>query len=241
MIAISVKSAEITKLLKAWRQGDSRALDRLTPLVYEQLRRLARGYVRKEQPGHTLQTTAVVNEAYLRLIDAREVDWRDRTHFFAVCARIMRRILVDAARERAALKRGGDVERVEHSTAVNLDLLPAPGWDARSQLCALDDALNALARMDPRRAQVIELRFFRRANSRRDGRGSQDLPTKCHAGLETCTGLAGTRTERLSVLVLSFICRVRRSLGAQSRRAALSAAVRAQRRRQIRQQWWCRD
>jgi len=155
-----VKSAEITKLLKAWRQGDSKALDRLTPLVYEQLRRLARGYVRKEQPGHTLQTTAVVNEAYLRLIDAREVDWRDRTHFFAVCARIMRRILVDAARERAALKRGGDVERVEHSTAVNLDLLPAPGWDARSQLCALDDALNALARMDPRRAQVIELRFF---------------------------------------------------------------------------------
>jgi RNA polymerase sigma factor (TIGR02999 family) len=155
-----VKSAEITKLLKAWRQGDSGALDRLTPLVYEQLRRLARAYVRKEQPGQTLQATAVVNEAFLHLIDARNVDWQDRTHFFAVCARIMRRILVDAARGRAALKRGGQAGRVEHSTAVNLDLLPAPGSDPRSQLCALDDALNALADIDPRRAQVIELRFF---------------------------------------------------------------------------------
>jgi RNA polymerase sigma factor (TIGR02999 family) len=155
-----VKSAEITRLLKAWRRGDSGALDRLTPLVYEQLRRLARGYVRKEQTGHKLQTTEVVNEGFLRLIDAREVDWHDRTHFFAVCARIMRRILVDAARERAALKRGGQVRRVEHSSAINLDLLPAPGSDSPSQLCALDDALNTLARMDPRRAQVIELRFF---------------------------------------------------------------------------------
>ena len=155
-----MKSAEVTKLLKAWRRGDSRALDRLTPLVYEQLRRLARGYVRREHPGQTLQATAVVNEAFLRLIDARDVDWHDRTHFFAVCARIMRRILVDAARERAALKRGGQAGRVEHSTAINLDLLPAPGSDPRSQLCALDDALNALARMDPRRAQVVELRFF---------------------------------------------------------------------------------
>jgi RNA polymerase sigma factor (TIGR02999 family) len=160
LIGKSVKSAEITKLLKAWRQGDSGALDRLTPLVYEQLRRLARGYMRKEHPGQTLQATAVVNEAFLRLIDARDVDWHDRTHFFAVCARMMRRILVDAARERAALKRGGQAGRVEHSTAVNLDLLPAPGSDPRSQLCALDDALNALARMDPRRAQVIELRYF---------------------------------------------------------------------------------
>ena len=155
-----MSAAEITKLLKAWRQGDSGALDRMTPVVYEQLRRLARGYVRKEQPGHTLQTTALVNEAFLRLIDARDVDWQDRTHFFAVCARLMRRILVDAARERASLKRGGQVGRVEHSTPVNLDLLPAVSSDPGSQLCALDDALNALARLDPRRAQVIELRFF---------------------------------------------------------------------------------
>jgi RNA polymerase sigma factor (TIGR02999 family) len=155
-----VKPAEITKLLKAWRQGDSEALDRLTPLVYEQLRRLARSYLRKEHPGQTLQPTAIVNEAFLRLIDARDVDWQDRTHFFAVCARIMRRILVDAARERGALKRGGQAGRVEHSAAVNFDLLPAPGPDPRSQLCALDDALNTLARLDPRRAQVIELRFF---------------------------------------------------------------------------------
>jgi RNA polymerase sigma factor (TIGR02999 family) len=155
-----MNSAEITNLLKAWRRGDSDALERLTPLVYERLRRLARGYVRKEHPGHTLQTTALVNEAFLHLIDARDVDWQDRTHFFAVCARIMRRILVDAARERASLKRGGHVERVEHSTAVNLDLLPAVSSDSCSQLCALDDALSALARLDPRRAQVIELRFF---------------------------------------------------------------------------------
>ena len=155
-----MNAAEITKLLKAGRQGDSRALDRMTPLVYEQLRRLARGYVRKEHPGHTLQTTALVNEAFLRLIDARDVDWQDRTHFFAVCARLMRRILVDAARERASLKRGGQAGRVEHSTPVNLDLLPADSSDPGAQLCALDDALNALARLDPRRAQVIELRFF---------------------------------------------------------------------------------
>jgi RNA polymerase sigma factor (TIGR02999 family) len=153
-------SADITGLLKAWRRGDSSALEHLTPLVYDELRRLARGYMRKEQPGNTLQATALVNEAFLRLTQAREVDWQDRTHFFAISARVMRRILVDAARARASIKRGGHLERVDHSTAVNLDLLPAVGSDPGSQLCALDDALSALAQMDPRRAQVIELRFF---------------------------------------------------------------------------------
>jgi RNA polymerase sigma factor (TIGR02999 family) len=132
----------------------------LTPLVYEQLRRLARRYMRSERPAQTLQATALVNEAFLRLVDARDVDWQDRTHFFATAARIMRRILVDAARSRASLKRGGHAGRVEHSTALNLDLLPAATPDPSSQLCALDDALSSLARMDPRRAQVIELRFF---------------------------------------------------------------------------------
>ena len=153
-------SAEITVLLKAWGRGDHTALERLTPLVYEELRRLARRYMRQERGGHTLQGTALVNEAYLRLVDVTGVDWQDRAHFFAVSAQIMRRILVDAARARAADKRGGGAARVDHSTAVDLDQLPAFGSDRASELCALDDALNALARMDPRRAQVIELRFF---------------------------------------------------------------------------------
>jgi RNA polymerase sigma factor (TIGR02999 family) len=152
--------AEITGLLQAWARGDSAALDRLTPLVYSELRRLARGYMKRERAGHTLQATALVNEAFVRLVDARHVDWQDRTHFFAMSARIMRRILVDAARARASVKRGGHAERVDHSTAVNLDLLPAASSHPGSELCALDDALNALARMDPRRAQVVELRFF---------------------------------------------------------------------------------
>lgn len=153
-------SAEITRLLKAWRQGEAGALDRLTPLVYEQLRRMARNYVRKERPGHTLQATALVNEAFLRLVDAREVNWNDRVHFFAVCARTMRRILVDAARSRAAFKRGGGAGRADHTTAIDFDRLPTGTSDTSAQVCALDEALNVLARIDPRRAQVIELRFF---------------------------------------------------------------------------------
>jgi RNA polymerase sigma factor (TIGR02999 family) len=153
-------SAEITRLLKAWGRGDSAALDRLTPLVYEQLHRMARAYMRNERPGHTLQATALVNEAFLRLVDTRDLEWTDRTHFFAVCARVMRRILVDAARSRAAIKRGGQAERAEHPTAINFDDLPTPAAAMSAQVCALDDALNTLARIDPRRAQVIELRFF---------------------------------------------------------------------------------
>lgn len=154
------ESAEITRLLKAWGQGDSAALDRLTPLVYEHLLRMARSYMRKERIGHTLQATALVNEAYLRLVDTRDLDWRDRTHFFAVCARVMRRILVDAARSRAAVKRGGHADRVEHSAPLDLDQLPTAGAEMSAQICALDEALLALERIDPRRAQVIELRFF---------------------------------------------------------------------------------
>ena len=153
-------SVEITRLLKAWRQGDAGALDRLTPLVYEQLRRMARNYVRKERPGQTLQATALVNEAFLRLVDARDVNWNDRAHFFAVCARTMRRILVDAARSRAAFKRGGGAGRVDHATAIDFDRLPTGASNTSAQVCALDDALNALARIDPRRARVVELRFF---------------------------------------------------------------------------------
>jgi RNA polymerase sigma factor (TIGR02999 family) len=156
-VASPGKSAEITRLLKAWGRGDSAALDQLTPLVYEQLHRMARSYVWREQPGHTLQATALVNEAFLRLVDTRKLQWTDRAHFFAVCARVMRRILVDAARSRAATKRGG---RGDRATAINLDRLPTPGTAMSAEVCALDEALSALARIDPRRAQVIELRFF---------------------------------------------------------------------------------
>jgi RNA polymerase sigma factor (TIGR02999 family) len=159
-VADSAQSVEITRLLKAWGQGDAAALDRLTPLVYEHLRRLARSYMRKERPGHTLQATALVNEAFVRLVDARNLSWQDRAHFFAVCARIMRRILVDAARSRVALKRGGGAHRDTDPTGIDLDRLPAMTSDTSDQVCALDEALNTLARIDPRRAQVIELRFF---------------------------------------------------------------------------------
>lgn len=152
--------ADVTTLLKAWRLGDKAALDRLTPLVYDHLRRLARSYVRKEQAQSRLDATALVHEAYVRLVDATAVEWQDRAHFFAVSARIMRRILVDAARTRLAFKRGGDRRRVDHSSVVELDSLPAPGTDRATDLCALDDALVELGRMDPRRVQVVELRFF---------------------------------------------------------------------------------
>ena len=157
---MSAGSTDVTVLLRAWTRGDRAALDRLTPLVYDQLHRLAAGYMRKEQPGHSMQATALVNEAYVRLVNAREVGWHDRVHFFAVCAQIMRRILVDHARRRASIKRGGRVEREDRGSGPNLDELPASETDRAAQLCALDDALVVLAQLDPRRAKVIELRFF---------------------------------------------------------------------------------
>jgi RNA polymerase sigma factor (TIGR02999 family) len=156
---MSTHSTEITRLLKAWGRGEAGALDKLTPLVYDELKRLARHYIRGEDPRRTLQPTALVNEAFVRLVDGRRVDWNDRTHFFAVSARIMRRILVDAARTRGSAKRGGGMQRMDHSTAVNLDEIPAT-LHTSSEIVALDEALTRLAQMDPRRAQVIELRFF---------------------------------------------------------------------------------
>lgn len=157
---VPTKSAQITTLLRAWSEGDTSALDRLTSLLYDELRRLARGYMRHERPGQTLQTTALINEAYLRLVDVKGVDWQDRAHFLAVAARIMRRILVDAARARASAKRGGEMDRVDHFTAVEFDQLPERDSDCAAELVALDDALNRLTELDPRRVQVIELRFF---------------------------------------------------------------------------------
>ena len=144
----------------AWREGDASALDRLTPLLYDELRRLAHSYMRRERAGHTLQTTALVHEAYLRLVDVKNVTWQDRAHFLAIAARVIRRILVDAGRIRASLKRGGPLARVNHASAIDFDQFPGADSNRAAELCALDDALNTLLQMDARRAQVIELRFF---------------------------------------------------------------------------------
>ena len=145
---------EITQLLGAWSAGDENALEKLMPLVYDELHRLAQAYMGRERPGHTLQTTALVHEAYLRLIDSGRAGLQDRSHFFALCAKLMRRILVDWARARLSLKRGGDVQVLD----LEESLVVSP--HASSELVALDDALKALEAFDPRKAQVIELRFF---------------------------------------------------------------------------------
>ena len=151
---------EITHLLKAWAGGDRGALDQLTPVVYERLRRMAAHYLRQERQGHTLQPTALVHDAFVRLLDGADVNWRDRGHFYAVASNVMRRVLVDAARARLAEKRGAGAPRADHSTAFDFDRLPAAGSDDAQMLCDLDAVLSALARLDPRRAQVVELRFF---------------------------------------------------------------------------------
>jgi len=153
-------ASDVTALLKAWRDGDQTALQRLTPLVYDHLRRLGRQYARKERAGARADATSLVHEAYVRLVDVRTVDWQDRAHFFAVSSTIMRRLLVDAARARASTKRGGHLRRLEETTALTLDALPATGTDRAADICALNDALDALARREPRRAKVIELRYF---------------------------------------------------------------------------------
>ncbi len=145
---------EVTELLRAWGNGDAEALNRLTPAVYDELRRMAHGYVRQEGSENSLQATALVHEAYLKLVDARVAQWQDRAHFFAISARLMRRILVDAARTRVAAKRGGAAVRVE----INESLDGAP-LDS-DQMIRLDDALDALAKFDARKADVVQMRFF---------------------------------------------------------------------------------
>ena len=147
-------SHEVTRLLRAWSDGDQAALARLAPLVEAELHKLAGTYLRRERQGHTLQTTALVNEAYLRLIDAQNIAWQDRAHFLAVSARIMRHILVDHARARRYQKRGGDAVRVVLDEALIVSNEPAHDF------VALDDALEALAKFDDRKSRVIELRFF---------------------------------------------------------------------------------
>jgi RNA polymerase sigma factor (TIGR02999 family) len=147
-------SAEVTTLLRAWGQGDEAALEKLVPLVYDQLHVAARRYMANERPGHTLQTTALINETYLRLVNVRQVDWQNRSHFFAICAQLMRRILVDFARSRGYQKRGGDAKKVDFEEALLVSSDPG------ANLVALDDALRRLAGVDQRKSTVVELRFF---------------------------------------------------------------------------------
>lgn len=144
----------VTQLLVDWSKGDSAALERLMPIIYNELRRLAAHYMRKERPDHTLQPTALVHEAYLRLIDQKTVRWQNRAHFFGLAARMMRRVLVDHARGQRRAKRGGGLRKVEIEGADEL------ARDAAEDIVALDDALIALAAMDPRKCQVVELRYF---------------------------------------------------------------------------------
>ena len=145
---------EITGLLQAWRQGDERALEQLTPQVYRELHRAAKRCMSRERDGHTLQTTALINELYLRLSDLKLIDWQNRAHFFALCARQMRRILTDQARARQSHKRGGGAE------PVSLDLVPVVAPEVSADLVAVDAALNLLAKVDERKSQVVEMRFF---------------------------------------------------------------------------------
>jgi RNA polymerase sigma factor (TIGR02999 family) len=152
MSALSPK--DITQLLVDWSDGNKEALDKLVPLVHEELRRLARRYMRREHAGHTLQTSALVNEAYLKLIDQREVRWRNRTHFFAIAAQLMRRILIDHARRHHYQKRGGGAYKL------SLDEAALVIQERAADLVALDDALSELAEFDPRKSRIVEMRFF---------------------------------------------------------------------------------
>ncbi len=147
-------TADTTQLLRAWAQGDSAALEQLTPRVYRELRRVAARLLQNERPGHSLQSADLVHEAYLRLVNARELDWQHRAHFFAVSATLMRRILLDRARRRIAAKRGAKAQPLDLTQALDVAQVKA------RELVALDDALNALAEVDPRKSRIVELRFF---------------------------------------------------------------------------------
>ena len=151
---MTLAASELTGLLKDWKQGDPTALERLTPLIYDELRRIAHRYAQRERNGHTLQTTALVNEAYLRLAGAEKPDWQNRAHFFAVTAQVMRHILIDHARRRRFLKHGGATQQVSLAEACLM------ADERAAELVTLDEALEDLARLDPRKSRVVELRYF---------------------------------------------------------------------------------
>jgi RNA polymerase sigma factor (TIGR02999 family) len=155
---MTVNADDLTGLLIEWGQGNKGALDRLTPLVYDEIRRIAHRYVQREREGQTLQTTALVNEAYLRLAGSANIAWQNRAHFYAVTAQVMRRILIDHARRRQYVKHGGETERVPLEAAISeVGLMSQP---RAAELLALDEALDELARLDPRKSRVVELRYF---------------------------------------------------------------------------------
>lgn len=147
-------SANVTRLLLAWGEGDREALDKLIPLVHAELRRMASRQMRKERPGHTLQTTALVDEVYLKLIDQKNVRWQNRAHFFGIASRLMRRILVDHARKRASVKRGGDLQKLSLDNPAVLRL------ERTGELVAIDDALSRLAEFDAQKSRIVEMKFF---------------------------------------------------------------------------------
>jgi len=149
-----LESPDVTQLLKDWTGGDEAAADRLMPLVHEELRRLAHQYMRREKPGHTLQTSALVNEAYVRLVDQSKIQWESRAHFFGIAAPLLRQILVDQARRKNFAKRGGGAIRV------SLDSANAIAQEQSANVMALDEALKTLEQTDPRKSQIVELRFF---------------------------------------------------------------------------------
>jgi len=151
---VSEKSQEISVILKAWSGGDRASADVLLTLVYDELRKIAAQYLRKENSGHTLQPTALVHEAYMKLVDISDINWQDRAHFFAVSANVMRHILVDHARAKLAEKRGGDAQRIELDDAISLSNEP------NVDLLAVDEALNELANFDEQQSRIVELRFF---------------------------------------------------------------------------------
>ena len=156
---------EVTQLLIEWSNGDKAALDKLMPLIYDELRRLAHHYMSREHPGHTLQTTAVVNEAYLRLVNRKRVHWQNRAHFFAIAAQLMRSILVDHARSHAYAKRGGGAQKMELDEAMIIS------QERAAEVVALDEALDQLAEIDPRQSRIVEIRFFCRTDDRYEQAG----------------------------------------------------------------------
>ncbi len=150
----SAITEQVTQLLAGWERGEQGALDQLTPLVYDELHRIAHRCMRRERPGHVLQTSALINEAYIRLIGQREAHWQNRTHFFAIAAKLMRRILVDEARGKRYAKRGADAQRVTLTSGI------VKAREQSFDLLALDDALADLEEMDPRKSRIVEMRFF---------------------------------------------------------------------------------
>ncbi len=187
-------SQEVTLLLKDWCRGDKAALDRLLPLVHDELHRLAHRYMLRERAGHTLQTTALVNEAYMRLIDANQIEWQDRAHFFAISANLMRRILVDFARSRGYQKRGGNVIKVEFDDAS----VPSP--KRSSDILVIDEILSRLAAFAPREARVVELRFF-------GGLSEEEAAEVC--------GVTGRTVKRDWAMAKSWLAREMRHGGQQ--------------------------